>query len=67
MAFHAFDSAFTRFASHGRTFKMDFHSPPCKSQESWLEKQERERPCSKATFRTFKLSLFPVSQLMVIL
>ena len=59
MGFRFFDYVLTRCASHEPTFKMDFRSPPYKSQESWLEKHEHERPCSKATFfQTFKPSLF---------
>ena len=64
--FPFFDYVFTRRASHERTFKMDFRSPPCKRQESWLEKHEHERPCNKATFfRTSKPSLFLMFQLKV--
>ena len=66
MGFCCFDYVFTRFASHERTSKMDFRSPPCKSQESWLEKHEHERPCRKATFFwTSKPSLFLIFQLIV--
>ena len=66
MGFRSFDYVFTRCASHERTFKMDFRLPPCKSQESWLEKHEHERLWSKAiVFRTSKPSLFLIFQLIV--